>query len=386
MQPVGVLDTAKATNPLKDLLKFGQSVWLDYIRRDLLTSGELKRLIEEDGLRGMTSNPTIFEKAITGGKLYDDLLNSLKSRTDLDAKGRFEILAIRDIQDAADILRPVYDSSKRRDGYVSLEVSPYLARDTKGSLEEARRLWKAVGRENIMIKIPGTAEGLPAIQQALSEGININITLLFAQEVYVKVAEAYIAGLEQFAKNGGDVSRMASVASFFISRIDSAVDAIIDAKLKASKDALEQELLKSIQGKVAIANGKQTYEKYQEIFGTDRWKTLAAKGAQTQRVLWASTSTKNPAYRDVLYVEELIGPDTVDTIPPATLDAFRDHGKPRQSLTEDLASAHRTMEAAPKVGISMKEVTDKLTDDGVRSFSEAFDKLLAAVEQSSKSK
>ena len=386
MQPVGVLDTAKATNPLKDLLKFGQSVWLDYIRRDLLTSGELKRLIEEDGLRGMTSNPTIFEKAITGGKLYDDLLNSLKSRTDLDAKGRFEILAIRDIQDAADILRPVYDSSKRRDGYVSLEVSPYLARDTKGSLEEARRLWKAVGRENIMIKIPGTAEGLPAIQQALSEGININITLLFAQEVYVKVAEAYIAGLEQFAKNGGDVSRMASVASFFISRIDSAVDAIIDAKLKASKDALEQELLKSIQGKVAIANGKQTYEKYQEIFGTDRWKALAAKGAQTHRVLWASTSTKNPAYRDVLYVEELIGPDTVDTIPPATLDAFRDHGKPRQSLTEDLASAHRTMEAAPKVGISMKEVTDKLTDDGVRSFSEAFDKLLAAVEQSSKSK
>jgi len=386
MQPVGVLDTAKATNPLKDLLKFGQSVWLDYIRRDLLTSGELKRLIKEDGLRGMTSNPTIFEKAIAGGVLYDDLLNSLRSRTDLDAKGRFEILAIRDIQDAADILRPVYDSSKRRDGYVSLEVSPYLARDTKGSLEEARRLWKAVGRENVMIKIPGTAEGLPAIQQALSEGININVTLLFAQEVYVKVAEAYIAGLEQFAKSGGDVSKMASVASFFISRIDSAVDAIIDAKLKATKDAREQEQLKSLQGKVAIANGKQTYEKYQAIFGTDRWKALAAKGAQTQRVLWASTSTKNPAYRDVLYVEELIGPDTVDTIPPATFDAFRDHGKLRPSLTEDLGSAHQTMEAAAKVGISMKEVTDKLTDDGVRLFSEAFDKLLAAVEKSSKSK
>ena len=386
MQPVGVLDTAKATNPLKDLLKFGQSVWLDYIRRDLLTSGELKRLIEEDGLRGMTSNPTIFEKAIAGGALYDDLLNSLRSRTDLDAKGRFEILAIRDIQDAADILRPVYDSSKRRDGYVSLEVSPYLARDTKGSLEEARRLWKAVGRENVMIKIPGTAEGLPAIQQALSEGININITLLFAQDVYVKVAEAYIAGLEQFAKSGGDVSKMASVASFFISRIDSAVDAIIDAKLKVSKDAREQEQLKSLHGKVAIANGKQTYEKYQAIFSTDRWKALAAKGAQTQRVLWASTSTKNPAYRDVLYVEELIGSDTVDTIPPATFDAFRDHGKLRPSLTEDLTSAHKTMEAAAKVGISMKEVTDKLTDDGVRLFSEAFDKLLAAVEKSSKSK
>ena len=386
MQPVGVLDTAKATNPLKDLLKFGQSVWLDYIRRDLLTDGELKRLIEEDGLRGMTSNPTIFEKAIAGGALYDDLLNSLRSRTDLDAKGRFEILAIRDIQDAADILRPVYDSSKRRDGYVSLEVSPYLARDTKGSLEEARRLWKAVGRENVMIKIPGTAEGLPAIQQALSEGININVTLLFAQDVYVKVAEAYIAGLEQFAKSGGDVSKMASVASFFISRIDSAVDAIIDTKLKASKDAREQEQLKSLHGKVAIANGKQTYEKYQAIFSTDRWKALAAKGAQTQRVLWASTSTKNPAYRDVLYVEELIGPDTVDTIPPATFDAFRDHGKLRPSLTEDLASAHKTMEAAAKAGISMKEVTDKLTNDGVRLFSEAFDKLLAAVEKSSKSK
>jgi transaldolase / glucose-6-phosphate isomerase len=386
MQPVGVLDTAKATNPLKDLLKFGQSVWLDYIRRDLLTSGELKRLIEEDGLRGMTSNPTIFEKAITGGKLYDDLLNSLKARTDLDAKGRYEILAIRDIQDAADILRPVYDSSKRRDGYVSLEVSPYLARDTKGTIEEARRLWKAVGRENVMIKIPGTTEGIPAFQQAISEGINVNVTLLFSQDVYVKVAEAYIAGLEQYAKSGGDVSRMASVASFFISRIDSAVDAIIDAKLKASKDAREQEQLKSVQGKVAIANGKQTYEKYQEIFSTSRWKALAAKGAQTQRVLWASTSTKNPAYRDVLYVEELIGPDTVDTIPPATFDAFRDHGKLRQSLTEDLPSAHKTMETAAKVGISMKEVTDKLTDDGVRLFSEAFEKLLEAVEKSSKSK
>jgi transaldolase/glucose-6-phosphate isomerase len=384
MQPVGVLETAKKTNPLKDLLKFGQSVWLDYIRRDLLTSGELKRLIEEDGLRGMTSNPAIFEKAIAGGKLYDDLLNSLRSRTDLDAKGRFEILAIRDIQDAADILRPVYDSSKRRDGYVSIEVSPYLAHDTKGSLEEARRLWKSVGRENVMVKIPGTPEGLPAVQQALSEGININITLLFAQDVYVKVAEAYIAGLEQLAARGGDVSKMASVASFFISRIDSAVDEIIEAKRKASKDAQQQEQLKNLLGKIAIANGKQTYEKYQAIFSSDRWKALAAKGAKTQRVLWASTSTKNPAYRDVLYVEELIGPDTVDTIPPATLDAFRDHGKPRNSLTEDLGAAHKTMENAAKAGISMKEVTDKLTDDGVRLFAEAFDKLLAAVEKSSK--
>ena len=380
----GIIETAKATNPLKDLLKYGQSVWLDYIRRDLLTTGELKRLIEEDGLRGMTSNPAIFEKAIADSTLYNDILQSLRSRTDLDAKGRYEILAIRDIQDAADFLRPVYDSSKRRDGYVSLEVSPYLARDTRGTLAEARRLWKTVGRENIMIKVPGTTEGIPAFQQLISEGININVTLLFSREVYKRVAEGYITGLEQFAASGGDVSKIASVASFFISRIDSSVDAIIGARLKTSKDQGEQEQLKSLLGKVAIANGKQTYVSYQEIFGGPRWKTLAAKGAQTQRVLWASTSTKNPAYRDVMYVEELIGQDTVNTIPPATLDAFRDHGRLRPSLTEDVASADRTMETAAKLGISMKEVTDKLTDDGVRLFAEAFDKLLGAVEKSSK--
>src|SRR5277367_5406136 len=386
MQPTGIVEAAKATNPLKDLLKFGQSVWLDYIRRDLLTSGELKRLITEDGLRGMTSNPTIFEKAIAGGKLYDDLLNSLQSRTDLDAKGRYEILAIRDIQDAADILRPVYDSSKRRDGYVSLEVSPYLARDTQGSLEEARRLWKAVGRENVMIKIPGTAEGIPAIQQALSEGININVTLLFAQEVYEQVAEAYIAGVEQFAAKGGDVSRLSSVASFFISRIDSAVDAALGTKLKSAGNDTEKAQLQGILGKVAIANGKLTYQKYLSIFGTDRWKKLATRGAQTQRVLWASTSTKSPAYSDVMYVEELIGPDTVNTIPPNTFDAFRDHGHPRASSTADVESANHTMQTLARVGIAIEEVTDKLTDDGVRLFAEAFDKLLKAVDKSSQSK
>ena len=380
----GIIETAKATNPLKDLLKYGQSVWLDYIRRDLLTSGELKRLIEEDGLRGMTSNPAIFEKAIADSTLYSDILQSLRSRTDLDAKGRYEILAIRDIQDAADFLRPVYDSSKRRDGYVSLEVSPYLARDTQGTLAEARRLWKTVGRENVMIKVPGTAEGIPAFQQLIGEGININVTLLFSQEVYKRVAEAYIAGFEQLSARGGDVSKIASVASFFISRIDSSVDAIVGEHLKASKDQREQEQLKSILGKVAIANGKQTYVSYQKMFSGDRWKALAAKDAQTQRVLWASTSTKNPSYRDVLYVEELIGPDTVNTIPPATLDAFREHGRPRPSLTEDVESANRTMETVAKVGISMKEVTDKLTDDGVRLFAEAFDKLLKAVEKRSK--
>jgi len=379
----GILETAKATNPLRDLLKYGQSVWLDYIRRDLLTSGELKRLIEDDGLRGMTSNPAIFEKAIAGSSDYTDILQSLQSRSDLDAKARYEILAIRDIQDAADFLRPVYDGSKRRDGYVSLEVSPYLARDTEGTLAEARRLWKTVNRENVMIKVPGTAQGIPAFQQLISEGININVTLLFAQEVYKHVAEAYIAGLEQLAGRGGDVSRIASVASFFISRIDNSVDAIVGDRLKTSKDPREQEQLESLLGKVAIANGKQTYVSYQKIFSGERWQALASKGAQTQRVLWASTSTKNPKYRDVLYVEELIGPDTVNTIPPATLDAFRDHGRPRASLTEDVEAANRTMETAAKLGISMKEVTDKLTDDGVRLFAEAFDKLLEAVEKSS---
>jgi len=385
MQPTGVVENAKGVNHLKDLQKYGQSVWLDYIRRNLITSGDLQRLIDEDGLRGITSNPSIFEKAIADSNDYDDLLKSLRSRTDLDAKGRFEILAIRDIQDAADMLRPVYDSTKRRDGYVSLEVSPYLARDTQGTLAEARRLWKEVGRENVMIKVPGTTEGTPAFQQLISEGININVTLLFSQKVYEKVAEAYIAGVEQLAKNGGDVSKIASVASFFISRIDSSIDKIVGERLKAEKDPTKQEALKSILGKVAVANGKETYQKYLAIFGTERWKKLAAKGAQTQRVLWASTSTKNPAYSDVLYVQELIGQDTVNTIPPATLDAFRDHGSPRVTLTENVEDAHKTMQTVAKLGISMDEVTDKLTDDGVKLFADAFDKLLEAVEKNSKS-
>src|SRR5579863_8713167 len=253
----GIIETAKATNPLKDLLKYGQSVWLDYIRRNLLTSGELKRLIEEDGLRGMTSNPAIFEKAIADSTDYDDILQSLQSRSDLDAKARYEIIAIRDIQDAADLLRPVYDQSKRRDGYVSLEVSPYLARDTQGTLEEARRLWKAVNRPNVMIKVPGTAEGVPAFEQLISEGININVTLLFSQKVYQQVAEAYVRGLEKFAGSVGDASGIASVASFFISRIDSAVDAEVSARMKSGNGDAQK--LKSVLGKVAIANGKLAY-------------------------------------------------------------------------------------------------------------------------------
>jgi transaldolase/glucose-6-phosphate isomerase len=384
MNPVGTLETAKAANPLTQLQTFGQSIWLDYIRRDLLLDGELQRLITEDGLRGMTSNPAIFEKAIAGSTQYQDFLDSLADRTDLDAKGRYELLAIRDIQDAADLLRPVYQSTQNRDGYVSLEVSPYLAHDTNGSIEEARRLWKTVARENVMIKIPGTVEGIPAIRQLLSEGINVNVTLLFAQGVYEEVAAAFIDGVEMFAASGGDVSKVASVASFFISRIDSLVDSLVGDKLKNETDPARKAKLESILGKVAIANGKLTYEAYQRIFSSPRWKALAAKGAQTQRVLWASTSTKNPKYRDVLYIEELIGPDTVNTVPPATLDAFRDHGKPRLSLTEDLDGARKTMADLAAAGIVMKDVTDKLTADGVKLFADAFDELLAAVEKNTK--
>jgi transaldolase / glucose-6-phosphate isomerase len=382
MHSTEVLETAKATNPLKALLGYGQSMWLDYIRRDLLTSGQLKKMIEEDGLRGMTSNPSIFEKAIGDSSLYDDMLKSLASQPGLDATARFEKIAIRDIQDAADVLRPVYESSKFHDGYVSLEVSPLLAMKTPETIAEGRRLWKAVGRENVMIKVPGTTEGLPAIRQLISEGINVNVTLLFAQEVYVKVAEAYIAGLEDLAKNGGDLKKMAGVASFFISRIDSLIDSMIDDKLKATSDAQQKSLLQSVKGKVAIANGKLTYQRYQKIFSGPRWDALSSKGAQTQRVLWASTSTKNPAYRDVMYVEELIGPDTVDTMPPATVDAFRDHGKLRNSLTEDVAGSQKVMDDLAKAGISIKEATDKLTADGVKLFADAFHKLLGVVEKS----
>ena len=371
---------AASTNPLRGLLEYGQSPWMDYIRRDLLTGGGLKKMIKEDGLRGMTSNPSIFEKSITGSTLYNDILQSPEAKK-LDAKGLFEKIAIRDVQDACDIFKTVYQSSRRRDGYVSLEVSPYLANDTKGTLEEARRLWKAVGRENLMIKVPGTSEGVPAIRQLLEEGLNINITLLFAQSAYEKVAEAFLAALEARALKGLDVKHCASVASFFVSRIDTLVDSKIEELLKTATGA-KKDLLTSLEGKIAIANARLTYKKYQELFSSPRWKALAAKGAQTQRLLWASTSTKNPKYRDVLYVEELIGADTVDTIPPATFDAFRDHGKLRNSLTEDVPGAAKVMENLSKADISMKEVTDKLLLDGVKLFADAFKTLLAATGKS----
>jgi transaldolase / glucose-6-phosphate isomerase len=365
-------------NPLKGLLAYGQSPWLDYIRRNILLNGDLKKMIANDGLRGMTSNPAIFEKAITAGDDYNDIIKAADAKSST-AMALYEKIAIRDVQDAADIFGPVHKESKSRDGYVSLEVSPNLAFDTQATLDEARRLWKTVSRPNVMIKIPATPQGVPAIRQALEEGININITLLFAQSAYEQVAEAYIAALEARAAKGQDISQIASVASFFVSRIDSLVDSTIDARLKSESDSGKKTLLESLRGKVAIANARRTYAKYQEIIATPRWKALAAKGAQTQRLLWASTSTKNPKYRDVLYVEELIGADTVDTIPPATFDAFRAHGKLRNSLTENVAGANKSMSDLETAGISMKEVTDKLLADAVKLFQDPFKQLLDAI-------
>jgi transaldolase/glucose-6-phosphate isomerase len=366
-------------NALKDLQRYGQSVWLDYIRRSLITGGELKRLIDEDGLRGVTSNPAIFEKAIAGSADYEDQLRELTKRRDLDAKAAYEILAVHDIQDVADILKPIYTETGRRDGYVSLEVSPDLANDTQGTLDEARRLWKTVARENVMIKVPATPAGIPVIRTLISEGINVNVTLLFALEAYEAVAEAYITGLEAFAAKGGDPSRVESVASFFISRIDSLVDSLIGERLKSSENVLEQAQLKGLMGRVAIANAKLTYQRYKELYRDPRWTALAGRGARTQRLLWASTSTKNPNYRDVIYVEELIGRDTVDTIPPATYDAFRDHGTASASLEDDLEDAQHTMDSLADSGIAMNAVTDQLLGEGVKIFVDAFVKLLDAV-------
>jgi len=369
---------AQGANPLRGLLAYGQSPWLDFIRRNILLNGDLMKMINEDGLRGMTSNPAIFEKAIVAGNDYDDIVKAPDAKSST-AMALYERIAIRDVQDACDIFRAVHTETKGRDGYVSLEVSPLLAYDTQGTVNEARRLWKAVSRPNVMIKIPATKEGIPAIRQALEEGININITLLFAQSAYEQVAEAYFAALEARVAKGQDVSHIASVASFFVSRIDTLVDSRIDEKLKTESDSGKKALLESLRGKVAIANARRTYAKYQEFVGGPRWKALAAKGAQTQRLLWASTSAKNPKYRDVLYVEELIGADTVDTIPPATFDAFRQHGKLRPSLTENVAGANKTMSDLEAADIPMKEVTDKLIADAVKLFQDPFKSLLDSI-------
>jgi transaldolase/glucose-6-phosphate isomerase len=368
-------------NSLQELHKYGQSVWLDYIRRSLMTSGELKRMIEEDGLRGMTSNPSIFEKAIAGSGDYAEEIQEARGKHVTDPGAVYEQLAVKDIQAAADFLRSVYDKSNRRDGYVSLEVSPLLASNTQKTIDEARRLWKTVDRENLMVKVPATPEGLPAIKQLISEGINVNVTLLFAQKMYEQVAEAYVAGLEQLQKNGGDVSKIGSVASFFISRIDSAVDKLLDEKIKAATSDKDKEKLQALKGKVAIANAKLAYQHYLRFFATDRWKALEAKGAHTQRLLWASTSTKNPSYRDVIYVEELIGEDTVNTIPPATFDAFRDHGRVRKSLVEGVDQANEVMASLKEGGVSIDSVTDKLLTEGVSLFVEPFKQLLETLEK-----
>ena len=365
---------------VKELQKHGQAVWLDFLARGFIAKGDLKKLVDE-GVRGVTSNPAIFEKAIGGSSEYDEALSAVIKQGDRPVGELYEALAVQDIKNAADVLRPVYDSLNGADGFVSLEVSPYLALDTQGTIAEARKLWRDVDRKNLMIKVPGTREGLPAIRELISEGINVNITLLFAQQVYADVLEAYLSGLETFIAKGRDPARVASVASFFVSRIDTAVDKQLDDKIAAANDTDQKTRLAALQGKVAIANAKLAYQHYKRVMASPRWKKLADKGARVQRLLWASTGTKNKAYSDVLYVEELIGRDTINTVPPATLDAFRDHGKARDSLDEDVAGAERVLADLARSGISLDAITDQLVDEGVKLFADAFDKLLGAVAQ-----
>jgi transaldolase/glucose-6-phosphate isomerase len=377
MNPQG--EAKSRINPLAALHGYGQAVWLDFLARRFIAEGGLKKLVEQDGLTGVTSNPSIFEKAIIGSTDYDSTLKKAEAESDLGVMTLYERLAIEDIQHAADTLRPVFDATKRADGYVSLEVSPYLAMRTEATVAEARRLWQAVGRDNIMIKVPGTKPGLPAIRQLIGEGINVNITLLFSQQVYEEVVEAYLAGLERLVAQGGDPGKLASVASFFVSRIDVAVDKLIDERLRQTNAADMREALTGLHGKVAIANAKLAYQRYKRLFAGARWEKLRAKGARVQRLLWASTGTKNKNYSDVLYVEELIAGDTVNTMPPATMDAFRNHGKVRRSLEENVEQAQRVMAALDRVGISIDAVTAKLVEDGVQLFADAFDQLLGAV-------
>jgi transaldolase/glucose-6-phosphate isomerase len=358
-------------NVLRELEKFGQSVWIDNISRGMLKKGELKRLVEEDGVTGVTSNPTIFQKAIGKGNDYDEQIKSLLSkRPDLNAQQLFEKLAVKDIQDGTDILSGVYEKTNGNDGFVSLEVSPELAYDTKNTIEEARRLFKEVNRKNVMIKIPATQEGIPAIRQMISEGANINITLIFAQSVYEQVVDAYLSGLEDRVKDGKEIDKITSVASFFISRIDTAVD-----------DELSKVKNEELKGKIAIANGKLVYEKFLELFSSKRFKNLEAKGAKVQKVLWASTSTKNPAYSDILYVEELIGPKTVNTMPPATMAAYNDHGYPVERLTKNVDEARAQMKNLAELNIDFSVITRKLTEKGVVLFSESFKELMREIDR-----
>ena len=369
----------RSSNALRALADYGQSPWLDYIHRSLIKSGALARMIAEDGLKGVTSNPAIFEKAIAGSDDYRNALAEVAAEK-LSAEALYERIAMHDIRDAADTLGPVYEAGNRRDGYVSLEVSPRLAHNTAGTVVEACRLWRDVARPNLMIKVPATAAGIPAVRALIAEGINVNVTLIFSREVYRQVAQAYIDGLTTRLTAGHDVQGVASVASFFVSRIDTAADTEIE-RLAQSGDAARRGALGRLRGKTAIANAKLAYADYREIISCPAWRALAERGAQTQRLLWASTGTKNPAYSDVLYVDELIGADTVNTMPPATLEAFRDHGRLRPSLTEDLEGASQLMTALDAAGVSLARVTDRLLDEGVALFAEAFDKLLAAIAQ-----
>ena len=367
------------SNPIFELGQQGQSVWYDSIRRGLITSGELGRLIAGDGLRGMTSNPAIFEKAIAG---TDDYRGALRrhAAAGLTPLQIYEAIAVEDIQWAADALLPVHEESGGRDGFVSLEVSPHLAHDTEGTVDEALRLAGEVGRRNLMIKVPGTAAGLPAIERLIAEGVNVNVTLLFARDRYAAAAEAYLKGLESLLRKGGDLAAAASVASFFVSRIDTLIDGRIDERLSEETDAVRRVAMAALKGRAAIANARLAYQHFRELTAGGRWARLAAAGASPQRLLWASTSVKNPAYRDVLYVEELIGPDTVNTLPEATFEAFRDHGVVEATLERGVDEAGDVMAAFEELGISMQEATDQLLEDGVRLFVEPFDKLLAAIE------
>ncbi len=366
-------------NPVKALENHGQAAWLDFLARGFVARGDLKKLIDTDGVKGVTSNPSIFEKAIGSSDEYDGAIGSALKKGDRSVADLFERLAVEDIQNAADVLRPVYDRLNGEDGFVSLEVSPYLAMDTKGTIAEAERLWKDVKRKNLMVKVPATDEGLPAIEHLIGEGISVNITLLFSQNVYRKVVEAYLKGLEKYVGKGGDPSHVASVASFFVSRIDTLVDKQLDEKIARANDPSEKERLATLKGKIAIANAKMAYQDYKRLFSGARWEKLAAKGAKPQRLLWASTGTKNKDYSDVLYVEELIGPNTVNTVPPATLGAFRDHGKVRDSLEEKVDDARRVLDEHEKAGISLDAITAELVKDGVKLFADSADKLYGAV-------
>ena len=368
-----------AENPLQRLHAAGQSIWLDFIDRTILKNGDLQRRISEDALTGMTSNPSIFEKALAEGSAYDDQIQGADS--DLTAMELFEVVATTDVRAACDLFAPVHAATNGVDGFVSIEVSPGAANDAQATISEGARLWATVDRRNVMIKVPGTAEGAKAVRQLTANGINVNITLLFSLNAYRSVIDAYMAGLEDRLAAGKQIDGLHSVASFFVSRVDSEIDKRLDAAAKTSTDAATLEALK---GRAAIANAKLAYRLFQQQLGTPRWKALAAKGATVQRPLWASTSTKNPAYRDVMYVEELIGPDTVNTMPPQTIEAFRDHGVVKRTVDADVDAAETTLAELEQNGISIDDVTDKLLVDGLASFQKSFDTLIGGLQQKTK--